>query len=663
MRPLYLLVGILFCMNLGVMAQTEDCVGAIPVCGNGTLNLNSNGVGADDFASANNFLPECQFQESQSLWLRIEIKQGGTLGFDLVPDNNTGANRDDYDFAVYGPNRPCNNLGRSIRCSSTNPQAANVQAETGMNGTETDINEGPGADGNGFIRWMNVTAGETYYIMIDNFSQNNGFELNWTGTALLEDEITKAEGGVDLGPDISVCPENDNIELVASVVGGGEYLWSTGEDTETIIPQVSGEFWVQVTNASGCISRDTVQVDFLPAPTIDSATATPDEFCEPGDITFSATGSETLDGRYSWFFPDGSLAGTGRTITLPNLDASSSGDFRVRSVNDQGCTTTVRVPVNIEALPAVGFSGRTEVCENEDLVLVAEEVNRIDWKDPSGNIISTMRQLTIPNIQASDAGTYRFIAFTTFGCIDSIDFVINVQPELVVSGSTNSPLCTNETLELIASSNTAASYTWLNPSGQSIGTGSNLTISDLATTDSGNYTLRAENSIGCIDEEVFNIRINQSYIFEDSITLCPGDFFTIPQTGEVITTTSFNTVNLLTQENCDSIYTYDVVFLSCGDEDCTGLPTAFAPNDNNRNEQFRPILSPGCVATSYQLDIFDRWGNVVFSSESYANGWRGEYESGDPAQGGLYLWQVRYEFEENGTTSSKELNGSVNLIR
>lgn len=205
--------------------EPTDCSNAIIICGDTNLELNSNGVGINDFAISGNNAPDCGFVESQSLWIRVNIAQSGTLAFTITPESNSPA--EDYDFAVYGPNVSCNNLGSSIRCSSTNPPAANVSTLTGLNDTETDTSEGPGNLGNGFVSSINVLAGEEYYVLIDNFSQNGGFDLGFTGTATFPDS-----------------PENEstntNIDLTECDVVGDTDDGMTNFDLETNTPIILG---------------------------------------------------------------------------------------------------------------------------------------------------------------------------------------------------------------------------------------------------------------------------------------------------------------------------------------------------------------------------------------------------------------------------------------
>ncbi len=71
---------------------------------------------------------------------------------------------------------------------------------------------------------------------------------------------------VDLGEDATVCA-NLTVPLDAGNPGS-EYLWSTGETTQSIVVDTTGvgigtlDVWVQVTNTSGCMNTDTISLQF-----------------------------------------------------------------------------------------------------------------------------------------------------------------------------------------------------------------------------------------------------------------------------------------------------------------------------------------------------------------------------------------------------------------
>lgn len=164
--------------SLNSVAQ-NDCVDALVVCGNtGFDGLSATGIGIQEL-SGNNV---CGSSENNSIWLKISIDQGGTLGFTLNPESS---NIDvDFDFFIFGPNVSCGNIGQAIRCSTTNPQAAGSSSNiTGLNETEIDTSEGPGPAGNNFLQWLTVNDGDSYFLVIDRPEGSSNFSLTWNGTA------------------------------------------------------------------------------------------------------------------------------------------------------------------------------------------------------------------------------------------------------------------------------------------------------------------------------------------------------------------------------------------------------------------------------------------------------------------------------------------------
>lgn len=127
------------------------------------------GVG-NDFEDLGGYLSS---GEHHSVWYKFTIATSGTLTFNLTP---TGAV--DYDWAIYGPNTSCGNLGFPIRCN-----ASGNLTSTGMNMTNTNTSSA-GGNTSPYCKYMDVVAGETYYLYIDNWSTTvYTFNLTWGGTA------------------------------------------------------------------------------------------------------------------------------------------------------------------------------------------------------------------------------------------------------------------------------------------------------------------------------------------------------------------------------------------------------------------------------------------------------------------------------------------------
>ena len=107
--------------------------------------------------------------------------------------------------------------------------------------------------------------------------------------------------------------------------------------------------------------------------------------------------------------------------------------------------------------------------------------------------------------------------------------------------------------------------------------------------------------------------------------------------------------------NCTIKYdTITVSFKVCP----LGIPNAFSPNGDGRNERFRAKYGAGI--TNYRIQIYNRFGQMVFTSSDQLLGWDGAY-NGKSQPAGTYAWAVLYKDAESGKIVN--LKGTVILIR
>ncbi|WP_026450559.1 T9SS type B sorting domain-containing protein [Aequorivita capsosiphonis] len=216
LKLLFFLLGF---TSIAIAQNPNDCVNAITICGDSSLGIDPDGIGFDEFSLPGNEVPPCYYFDQHTIWFKFIIVESGTFTFDLIPDNG----EDDYDFAIYGPSVTCTTLGASIRCSSTNPQEAGVPAATGLNMDETDTEEGPGEDGNGYLMYIDATAGDTYYLLVDRAVGSGPLSLFYTGTAKLPAPVVanQAENMVNCETDTNPDGFTDfNLELQTSAIIG-----------------------------------------------------------------------------------------------------------------------------------------------------------------------------------------------------------------------------------------------------------------------------------------------------------------------------------------------------------------------------------------------------------------------------------------------------------
>ncbi len=181
-----LLLTVLFLSQL--LFSQSDCITAIPVCGNSDISYNPSSSGTVQEATS----ASCLDVEHYSVWYVFTAATTGTIEFTITPNTVPNVTHYDYDFAVYGPNINCAtwDFGNAIKCNFSG-----TSGPTGLSSTIT---------GSQWETPLNVTAGETYYLLIDNYIPSNpyGFSLTWGGTA----SLTSAFNDPALTPNPFITP-------------------------------------------------------------------------------------------------------------------------------------------------------------------------------------------------------------------------------------------------------------------------------------------------------------------------------------------------------------------------------------------------------------------------------------------------------------------------
>lgn len=93
------------------------------------------------------------------------------------------------------------------------------------------------------------------------------------------------------------------------------------------------------------------------------------------------------------------------------------------------------------------------------------------------------------------------------------------------------------------------------------------------------------------------------------------------------------------------------------DESLIYIPNAFNPNKDGLNELFLPVLSN---VQFYKLQLFNRWGQLLFETEDVLEGWNGTFK-GDDCRAGVYTYKMTYRFK--GNYDDQYLTGHFTLLR
>ena len=280
--------------------------------------------------------------------------------------------------------------------------------------------------------------------------------------------------------------------LTATASGGDgpyNYLWSTGETTPSITVNTGGVFTVAVTDIHNCLPAiQSATITIAPVPNAPVVTSN-SPVCEGGSLNFAAS---TLAGAtYSWTGPSGFISSLQNPV-INNVTAANAGSYAVTVTAGQCTSTVANTTVVINPIPATPVVSTSSVCQGTNLNLSASLIPgaAYNWTGPN-NFSSSNQNPTISNAGSINAGTY-FVTATINGCTStaaSINAVVNMLPPAPIV-STNSPLCTGSSINLMAGTMAGATYSWTGPNGFTSSL-QNPTITNAGINASGSYTVTA----------------------------------------------------------------------------------------------------------------------------------------------------------------------------
>jgi gliding motility-associated-like protein len=141
---------------------------------------------------------------------------------------------------------------------------------------------------------------------------------------------------------------------------------------------------------------------------------------------------------------------------------------------------------------------------------------------------------------------------------------------------------------------------------------------------------------------------NGSYYYGEEITIVwdePG-VFTITATAAA--------------DGCSSTpQTFTVTVVEC-DPLVYWVPNTFTPNGDEFNTLWGPVFDGPYDAEDFNLVVFNRWGQLIWESNSVEGRWDGTY-GGRPVTDGVYTWVIDFGMLE--TDERKLLHGHVTIIR
>ncbi len=282
------------------------------------------------------------------------------------------------------------------------------------------------------IQSIDVTTSGTYSVAVTNAAGCTG-----------RDTITVTVNPVPvvaLGPDVSICSGN-SLTLDAGTQGpNATYLWSTGATSQTLSVATAGSYSVTVTNGSGCIGRDTINVTTGTAPVV--ALGNDTAFCVGGALTLDA-GNQATGTTYMW-----STGANTQAITV-----AASGTYSVAVTNAGGCIGRDTINVTVNPRPVVNLGNDTAICAGSSLTLSAgTQGANATYMWSNGATTSSI------TVSPAASGFYAVNVMDN-GCSGFDTIQVTVNPIPVVALGNDTTFCTGSSITLNAG-NIGATYLW-----------------------------------------------------------------------------------------------------------------------------------------------------------------------------------------------------------
>jgi len=273
------------------------------------------------------------------------------------------------------------------------------------------------------------------------------------------------------------------------------------------------------------------------------------------------------------------------------------------------------------------------------------------------------------NCVVYSASGYEMPAVYTKGSVD-----IRPVPQIYTEGSDG--YCEGTPLKLNAGSLTGQNltYEWTSPTG-STHSGHEWNLGPLNLNAAGEYQVTAFDGPACATTEILNIKVypNPQISISAVDTLCSDqevklnagtgfasykwqDGSTEPQM--VATAEGIYWVIVTDYNNCQA--TDSVLLQPC--ELLLWMPNVFTPNGDGLNDEFMAKYRND-VEITFQMQIFNKWGEQIFSTNDINIGWDGTYK-GVLCTEDLYTWRISFSASGNYTFLQKSpQSGNVMLLK
>lgn len=489
------------------------------------------------------------------------------------------------------------------------------------------------------------------------------------------------------------CPDDATMDGTATftaayedgTVGSYDFLFTSGTAafsttmaTETGLPR--GPVTVRVTDGICTESfTDTIRspAEFMVDVIADPASC---NGLTDGSATVNISGG-TPGYTYSWSVSadtdsivDGLGAGTGFTVEIMDANGCSPGTQTFSITQPDPLTLSVDPVTTTATVRCAGdMNGRINVfissVNNNDLA-----TNPYSW---SGNVAGPDESVAT-NLSP---GAYSVTVTDVEGCQDSLTYVIG-EPEAIIFSvlPIEEPLCFGETTPVLIDTAFGGTSNGIEDFTFSVNNdGFRVPVGQTGTAFAGEVVVTVFDSVGCSAEQTFSVNQPPEILIDlqDEIVIELGDSLTrlnplVSPAGDVYeylwTPADFLSADTIRNPliypfesldyqfrvtNANGCQAFANIFVEVDANRNVYIPNVFSPNRDGRNEDFRIFACQG-VRSVNSVQVYDRWGGVVFSEDNFEPNcldgiqlWDGTGQNGKPVNPAVFVYVIEVEFLDN----------------
>jgi len=393
----------------------------------------------------------------------------------------------------------------------------------------------------------------------------------------------------------------DTLPLIANTNGGiitwtpSSRIINASSATPSVYPTDTTVYHVTVNN-NGCINQDSITVNVLPFITVDAGRDT--GICKTDTIRLKPI-SYALS--YRWVASTGVFVDS---VKYPLIQPLITTKYYV-TANLGKCQDHDSVLVKVAPYPAVTATGDATICFGNRTQLNANIIgSSFTWK-PTNTLLNAN---TLNPVAGPGKTTQYILTVTdTVGCPKPVSDTITVKviPPITVKAGKDTSIVANQPLQLhaVVTDTSGISFLWSPSTGLNNPNISYPIATLTAAVDSIRYVVKATlDSVGCYGTDDIWVKV----------------FKTEPD-----------------------------IF----------VPSAFTPNKDGLNDIIKPI--PVGITTLTYFRIYNRWGQLLYSTAEIGQGWDGNV-NGTAQPPGTYVYTVQ-GIDYTGKTVFRK--GTVVLIR